>query len=155
MNVSLIKAGTYCLMHLAVAVAVAFALTGDWTAALAIGVVEPFFQTFAFVLHDRFWARYDGRMGVPDRPSLHGGCTHGGFSAPQALVGRSASRVFVLKTASYGAMHMLVAVTVAYALTGSWRAALAIGIIEPLVQTIAFTFHDRLWSRRDVRAVPA
>ena len=155
MNVSVIKAGTYCLMHLLIAVAVAFALTGNWTAALAIGVVEPFFQTFAFVFHDRFWARYDGRLGVPDRPSLHGGCTHGGFSAPQSAPGRGLSRIFLLKTASYGVMHMLVAVTVAYVLTRSWQAALAIGLIEPLVQTVAFTFHDRLWARRELRAVPA
>jgi len=52
------------------------------------------------------------------------------------------------KTASYAAMHLCVAVVVAYALTQDWRKALAIGIIEPFVQTFAFAAHDRFWSRR-------
>jgi uncharacterized membrane protein len=39
--------------------------------------------------------------------------------------------------------------TVAYALTRDWRAALAIGLLEPLVQTVFFTIHDRLWARSD------
>lgn len=55
------KAATYCTMHFVVAIAVAFALTRNWAAALAIGVVEPFVQTFAFTIHDRLWARADAR----------------------------------------------------------------------------------------------
>ena len=43
-------------------------------------------------------------------------------------------------------MHFMVAITVAYLLTRSWKAALAIGIVEPLVQTVAFYFHDRAWN---------
>ncbi len=57
----------------------------------------------------------------------------------------------MLKTASYAAMHFVVAILVAFALTRSWAAALAIGVVEPFVQTIAFTIHDRLWSRADRR----
>ena len=52
------------------------------------------------------------------------------------------------KTASYAAMHLCVAVAVAYALTQDWRKALAIGIIEPFVQTFAFAAHDRFWAAR-------
>jgi uncharacterized membrane protein len=52
-----------------------------------------------------------------------------------------------MKTATYCAMHFVVAITVAYALSGSWKAALAIGLIEPFVQTFAFTVHERLWAR--------
>jgi uncharacterized membrane protein len=54
-------------------------------------------------------------------------------------------RITCLKTASYAAMHFVVAIAVAYALTRDWRAALAIGIVEPFVQTIAFVFHDKAW----------
>ena len=54
-------------------------------------------------------------------------CGHG-FSADLLSV----------KTASYAVMHLLVAMMVAYALTLDWRKALAIGIIEPFVQTFAF-----------------
>lgn len=52
-----------------------------------------------------------------------------------------------LKTTTYAAMHLTVAVAVAYALTHSWRIALAVGIVEPLVQTVMFNIHERLWSR--------
>ncbi|GGE45047.1 hypothetical protein GCM10011367_19780 [Marinicauda pacifica] len=53
----------------------------------------------------------------------------------------------VLKTLSYSLMHLSVAMSVAYLLTGSWKAALAIGLIEPAVQTLAYTFHERAWVR--------
>ena len=46
------------------------------------------------------------------------------------------------KTMTYSLMHLSVAMTVALILTGSWHAALAIGLIEPLVQTAAYTLHE-------------
>jgi uncharacterized membrane protein len=52
-----------------------------------------------------------------------------------------------LKTLTYSVMHFAVAISVAYALTGSWQAALAIGMVEPLVQTFAYTLHERAWAR--------
>lgn len=51
------------------------------------------------------------------------------------------------KTATYAAMHLVVAVSVAYALTRDWRIALAVGVIEPMVQTVAFNLHERAWAR--------
>ena len=54
-----------------------------------------------------------------------------------------------LKTLTYSVMHFAVAIAVAYALTGSWQAALAIGMIEPLVQTMAYTLHERAWDKAD------
>ena len=65
------------------------------------------------------------------------------------------------KTASWSITHMLVAIAVAYALTGNWQAALAVGLIEPVFQTIAFLLHERAWSRvptgrgRERTSVPA
>ncbi len=45
---------------------------------------------------------------------------------------------------------MTVAVAVAYALTQNWRAALAVGLIEPIFQTIAFALHsERAWADRE------
>jgi len=52
-----------------------------------------------------------------------------------------------LKTGSYSVMHLTVAIAVAYAITQDWRAALAVGIIEPMVQTVAYFLHDRAWAR--------
>jgi len=59
------------------------------------------------------------------------------------------------KTLTYAAMHLVVAVAVAYALTRDWRVALAVGIIEPLVQTVAFNLHERAWARVPAKAEPA
>jgi uncharacterized membrane protein len=55
------KTVSYSLMHLTVAVSVAFALTRDWRAALAIGMIEPIFQTIAFAIHERIWTRIAAR----------------------------------------------------------------------------------------------
>ncbi len=52
----------------------------------------------------------------------------------------------VLKTFTYGAMHLSVAILVAYVLTGDWAIALGVGIIEPIVQTFAYTFHEKIWA---------
>lgn len=46
-----------------------------------------------------------------------------------------------LKTITYAAMHFTVAVAVAYAVSGNWHTALAIGTLEPLVQTFAYNMH--------------
>lgn len=51
------------------------------------------------------------------------------------------------KTATYSVMHFVVAGAVAYAITGDWRAALAISLIEPAFQTIAYAIHERVWER--------
>ncbi len=53
------------------------------------------------------------------------------------------------KTATYSVMHMVVAMGVAFALTGSWVVALGIGLIEPIVQTIAYHLHEKAWSFSD------
>jgi uncharacterized membrane protein len=59
------------------------------------------------------------------------------------------------KTLTYCLMHFTVAISVAYALTGSWKIALGIGIIEPLVQTVTYHFHERAWGRATRRTVPS
>ena len=60
-----LKSSTYAVMHLVVAVAVAYALTRDWRIALAVGLVEPFVQTIFFTIHDRVWARIEARSARP------------------------------------------------------------------------------------------
>ena len=55
----------------------------------------------------------------------------------------------VKKTATYSVMHMVVAMGVAFALTGSWVVALGIGLIEPIVQTVAYHLHEKAWSFSD------
>jgi uncharacterized membrane protein len=60
-------------------------------------------------------------------------------------------KVTCYKTATYAVMHFIVAIIVAYVLTGSWQMALAIGLVEPFVQTFAFAFHERAWNRAAAR----
>ena len=53
----------------------------------------------------------------------------------------------IAKTISYSAIHLIVAFGVAFTLTGNLAAALAIGLIEPLVQTFAYHFHEKAWGK--------
>jgi len=60
----------------------------------------------------------------------------------------------ILKTATYAVMHFSVAIGVAYALTRNWHVALAVGIVEPAVQTVAFAIHEKLWARHAAKVAP-
>ena len=54
----------------------------------------------------------------------------------------------IAKTASYWCVHIGVAVTLAYLITGSLAAAMAIGFMEPTVQAFVFYIHEWLWERK-------
>jgi len=146
----LLKIASYGVMHLVVAILVAFAITRDWRVALAIGVVEPIVQTFAFAAHDRVWHRIERKRtlsglqetseAVAGRVGLHDHHAHS-HALPTSF------KTLAAKSVSYGMMHFTVAVTVAFCLTRDWRLALAVGTIEPLVQTVFFTIHDQIWKR--------
>ena len=56
-----------------------------------------------------------------------------------------------LKTLTYSLMHLSVAMCVAYVLSGDWRVALGIGLIEPALQTVAYTLHERAWQKHSQR----
>ena len=56
-----------------------------------------------------------------------------------------------VKTLTYSLTHLIVAIAVTYALTQNWRAALAVGLIEPAVQTLAYALHERVWTRLGAR----
>ncbi|MDJ0685883.1 MAG: DUF2061 domain-containing protein [Alphaproteobacteria bacterium] len=60
------KSSTYAVMHMVVAMAVAFALSGDWRIALGIGLIEPMVQTVAYAVHERFWARRSSKTDIED-----------------------------------------------------------------------------------------
>jgi uncharacterized membrane protein len=59
--------------------------------------------------------------------------------------------IAVCKSLTYGGTHLVVAIAVAFAVTRDWRAALAVGLIEPVVQTIAYTLHERAWAKAGAR----
>jgi uncharacterized membrane protein len=51
------------------------------------------------------------------------------------------------KTLSFGIVHMSVAFGVGYAMTGSVAVGGALALVEPLVNTVAYFFHEKLWAR--------
>ena len=53
----------------------------------------------------------------------------------------------MIKTMSFAAVHFGVAFSVAYLLTGSWLVGSAIALVEPVVNTVAYHFHEKVWDR--------
>lgn len=53
----------------------------------------------------------------------------------------------MLKTASFAVVHFTVAFSVGYLLTGSFAVASAVALIEPMVNTVAYHFHEKAWTR--------
>ncbi len=51
------------------------------------------------------------------------------------------------KTASFAVVHMSVAFGVGYALSGSVMIGGAMALVEPLVNTVAYFFHEKMWER--------
>lgn len=56
------------------------------------------------------------------------------------------------KTATFGIMHLGIAFSVSYALTGSVTIAGAITFVEPLVNTVAHYFFDKYWDHPRAKA---
>jgi uncharacterized membrane protein len=59
----------------------------------------------------------------------------------------------LVKTGSFAVLHFSVGFGVTYALTGSVAIAAGVALIEPMVNTVVFFFHERAWRRFD-KAVP-
>jgi uncharacterized membrane protein len=57
----------------------------------------------------------------------------------------------LLKTMTYLAVHLSVAFTVGYLLTGSLELAGLITLIEPCANAVAFFFHEKAWKSRLAR----
>ena len=59
----------------------------------------------------------------------------------------------LLKTGSYYLIHICVAATVAYAVTGNLWASLTLSLLEPTVQAVAFFLHEKAWERAAQRPI--
>ncbi|PVY75629.1 putative membrane protein [Cupriavidus alkaliphilus] len=53
------------------------------------------------------------------------------------------------KTLTFGIMHLGIAFSVTYALTGSLAVSGAVTFIEPAINTVAHYFFDRYWAKRE------
>ena len=55
------------------------------------------------------------------------------------------------KTVTFGLVHMLVAFGVVYLMTGSAALGGAVALIEPMCNTVAYFFHEKVWERWTAR----
>ncbi len=51
------KTLSYYIMHITVAMLVGYFVTGSLTMAVALSLLEPTVQAFAFFFHEKFWER--------------------------------------------------------------------------------------------------
>ena len=51
------------------------------------------------------------------------------------------------KTFTFAVLHFSVAFGVAYVLTGSLGISSAVAFVEPMVNTVAFYFHEKAWQK--------
>ncbi|URI10156.1 DUF2061 domain-containing protein [Aquincola tertiaricarbonis] len=58
----------------------------------------------------------------------------------------------MVKTAAFGVVHLGIAFTVTYVLTGNLLAASAVTLIEPTVNMVAHYFFDKHWDDKKVEA---
>lgn len=113
------KTLAFGLVHVSVAVAVGWALTGSFVLAGLLALIEPTLNTAAFHVFDGLWTRRAGTG-----PSL-------------------------AKSSTFGVLHLLIAVGVGWALTGSLAVAGAMALVEPAVNSVALYFFERWWMRRE------
>lgn len=52
----------------------------------------------------------------------------------------------LIKTLTFAAVHFSVAFTVAYLLTGSVAISGMLALVEPMCNTVAYFFHEKIWS---------
>jgi uncharacterized membrane protein len=59
------------------------------------------------------------------------------------------------KTMSFAVVHFTVAFSVAYLMSGNLLVGGAIALVEPVVNTVAYHFHEQVWNRVNSAAVAA
>ncbi len=70
---TLMKTGSYYLMHIVVAAVVAYVVTGNLWAAITLSFLEPTVQAVAYFFHERAWARRDAQAAMPASSGLAAG----------------------------------------------------------------------------------
>ena len=53
----------------------------------------------------------------------------------------------LLKTATFTTMHITIAFTIVWLMTGSVMVGGAVALIEPLCNAVGYFLHERLWER--------
>lgn len=58
----------------------------------------------------------------------------------------------MIKTISFAVIHMCVAFTVGYVMTGDIVVGGALALVEPMCNTVAYYFHEKVWNRINSQA---
>jgi len=124
---SVARTAAFAVIHLAIAVLLGWAFTGGFVLGGLLAFVEPAANTL--VAHHL--ERFVGRADLDPR-----------------------RRTLVLSS-SLAASHLVVAIAVGWALTGSWIAAGAYAVVEPLANAVAHHCFSRWWERRPAVATAA
>lgn len=115
------KTLSFAVIHLAIAVTLGWLFTGGFVLGGLLALVEPTVNTGVSHALEK-WARQ--------------------WRGP-------ARRRALAKSGLLGLSHLVVAIGVGYALTGSWAAAGAYAVVEPLANAVAHYFFERWWHRRE------
>lgn len=73
----LMKTGSYYLLHIVVAAAVAYAVTGNLWAAITLSLLEPTVQAIAYFFHEKAWNAADRKAEIQEQaqnPVQPGSC---------------------------------------------------------------------------------
>jgi uncharacterized membrane protein len=127
LDASIAKTASFAVIHLAIAVTLGWLFTGALVLAGLLAFVEPAVNTV--VAHQLEKAVV--RAGLEPR------------------------RRALLLSSLLAASHLVVAIGVGWALTGSLVAAGAYALVEPLANAVAHHFFSRWWDARPIRGLPA
>ncbi len=53
----LLKTCSYFIMHVTIAIIVAYIVTGSWLVAATLSIIEPSVQAIAFFFHEKIWSK--------------------------------------------------------------------------------------------------
>ena len=99
------------ILHFIIATSVLYVLTGDFLLGSMIALIEPSVNTVAFYFHERAWAKKMSAFKYGN----------------------------TVKTLSFATVHFSVAFSVVYLLTGDWVASSLAALIEPALNTVAYS----------------
>lgn len=123
------KKTSQVITHMAIAFAIAYAVTGSVVfSGLAI-IVEPVINVLLLPFHERAWAAVRARAS----------------SDYDRYIKIAAEKV------SQTLMHMVVAFTVIYYATGSLAFGGLAAILEPVCNVLLLPVHDRFWDKLEYR----
>jgi uncharacterized membrane protein len=123
---SVAKTASFAVIHLAIAVALGWLFTGGFVLGGLLAFIEPAVNTL--VAHNL--EKAVARARIPPR------------------------RRAILLSSSLAGSHLVVAIAVGWTLTGSFVAATAYAVVEPLANAVAHHFFSRWWDARRVAVAP-